>query len=122
MFRRIRLIFIASLTTSAFALAQTQSQSPDGTAQPQTIRLWEGAAPGAQGDADADVPTITIYRPSRESTSRAAIVVCPGGGYGGLAAHEGKPVAEWLKSLGITGVVLKYRLARAITIRSSWGM
>ena len=34
----------------------------------------------------------------------------PGGGYGALANHEGEPVAKWLNTLGITGVVLKYRL------------
>jgi acetyl esterase/lipase len=38
-------------------------------------------------------------------------VVLPGGGYGGHADHEGRPVAEWLNGLGITAVVLKYRLA-----------
>ena len=37
-------------------------------------------------------------------------MVCPGGGYGGLAEHEGKPIAEWLNMLGVTGIVLKYRL------------
>jgi acetyl esterase/lipase len=39
------------------------------------------------------------------------VVVCPGGGYGTLADHEGKPVAEWLNSIGVTGFVLKYRHA-----------
>ena len=38
------------------------------------------------------------------------MIVCPGGGYGGLAEHEGKPIAQWLNTLGVTGYVLKYRL------------
>lgn len=39
------------------------------------------------------------------------VVICPGGGYGGLAmSHEGTEVAEWLNSKGITAVVLKYRM------------
>ena len=77
---------------------------------PPAMRLWSGDAPGAQGTDDKDIPTITIFRPAPEKSTDAAIVVCPGGGYGALAFHEGQPVAEWLNSLGITGVVLKYRL------------
>jgi acetyl esterase/lipase len=41
------------------------------------------------------------------------VVVCPGGGYGGLAEHEGHPIAKWLNSLGVTAIVLKYRLGSA---------
>ena len=81
---------------------------------PTPMRLWEGDAPGALGKEQSekntnDVPTITVYRPTG-ANSGAAIVICPGGGYGGLAPHEGKPVAEWANSLGMTGVVLRYRL------------
>ena len=79
-------------------------------ATPETIRLWQGDAPRSQGTADADIPTLTIYRPQPERANGAAIVVCPGGGYGGLAAHEGQPIAEWLNTLGVTAFVLKYRL------------
>lgn len=75
-----------------------------------TLHLWEDGAPGALGSADADVPTLTIYRPDPETANGAAVVVCPGGGYGMLADHEGKPVALWLNTLGVTGCVLKYRL------------
>ncbi len=77
---------------------------------PQVLRLWDGDAPGALGKDDADTPTITVYRAPEDKANGAAVVVCPGGGYGGLAGHEGKPVAEWLNTLGVTGVVLKYRL------------
>ena len=45
---------------------------------------------------------------NRRCARGASIVVCPGGGYGALAVHEGQPVAEWLNTLGVTGVVLKY--------------
>lgn len=77
---------------------------------PAEIPLWEGEAPGAQGSSLADRPAIRIFEPLAEKRSGAAIVVCPGGGYGMLADHEGAPVAQWLNTLGITGVVLKYRL------------
>lgn len=111
--------------------------APPPTSQP--LRLWEGEAPGAMGTEAADIPTLTVYAPAPDKANGAAVVVCPGGGYGGLADHEGKPIAEWLTSLGVTGVVLKYRLgpkyhhpvemgdvARAIrTVRShaaDWGI
>jgi acetyl esterase/lipase len=76
----------------------------------EPIRLWSQSAPGAKGDEAQDIPTITPYLPQKGSASGAAIIVCPGGGYSHLADHEGKPVAEWLNSLGVTAFVLKYRL------------
>lgn len=76
---------------------------------PSTVRLWQGAAPGSQGSGPEDTPQLTSYVPASGATG-AAFVVCPGGGYGGLADHEGKPVAQWLNTLGITAFVLRYRL------------
>jgi acetyl esterase/lipase len=78
----------------------------------ETITLWPHGAPEAKGtDADKDVPTLTLWRPRPEVATGSAVVVCPGGGYGMLAMdHEGKQVAQWLNSLGITAFVLKYRL------------
>lgn len=77
----------------------------------KTIRLWQGDAPGANGTAEFDVPTITVFAAPKDSATGAAIVVCPGGGYGGLAmSYEGVDVAKWLNTFGVTGVVLKYRL------------
>jgi len=102
--------FVLLLIGATVAQGQNRAPSEDKTRprDPNTVRLWEGDAPGAQGKEDADVPTLTIYRPA--SANGCAVVVCPGGGYGGLAAHEGKPVAEWLNTVGVTGFVLKYRL------------
>jgi acetyl esterase/lipase len=79
----------------------------------QTIRLWEHDAPGALGTADKDIPTLTIFLPDEGKATGAAMVICPGGGYAGLAAHEGKGYAEWLAENGVTGFVLKYRLGSA---------
>ena len=79
-------------------------------AGPQEILLWENGAPGAQGEADADKPTITAYRAPRGS-SGTAVLVAPGGGYGGLAMeHEGRQEAYWFNAMGVTAFVLKYRL------------
>ncbi len=77
------------------------------------IRLWEGDAPGATGKEPKDIPTLTPYLPSADKTSGTAIVVCPGGGYGGLAGHEGEGYAKWLADNGISAFVLKYRLGSA---------
>lgn len=75
--------------------------------------LWEKGAPGALGEADKDIPTLTIFKPAEGTASGAAMVICPGGGYGGLAQHEGKDYAEWLAKHGVTSFVLKYRLGSA---------
>lgn len=58
-------------------------------------------------------PTITVYTPSEELANGSAIIVCPGGGYNILAYDlEGDEVCQWLNDLGITAVLLKYRVPR----------
>ncbi len=102
------------LTTIATLLALAASAPAD---EAKTYPLWPEGAPGAQGSETGDkfhagdVPTITLYSPPEEKATGAVFVVCPGGGYGFLATdHEGREVAEWLNSLGVAAVVLKYRL------------
>lgn len=75
------------------------------------VRLWPGAAPGALGTADTDIPTLTPYLPDPALATGAALVICPGGGYWDLAMdHEGKAYALWLNQSGVAAFVLKYRL------------
>ena len=79
-------------------------------AEPETELLWPAGATGAKGASDNDKPTMTVFLPPAEKATGAAVVVCPGGGYGGLAiSYEGMDVAEWLNSFGVAGFVLKYR-------------
>lgn len=78
--------------------------------RPVPMRLWDGAAPGALGQDSVDVPTISLYRSSATMATGAAIVICPGGSYTMLADHEGHTIAVWLNSIGVTAIVLKYRL------------
>lgn len=79
---------------------------------PKVLPLWAGKAPHTVGESDADVPLVTLYPAPKEKSVGAAVVICPGGGYGGLAIdHEGKQVAEYFNDLGVTAYVLKYRLA-----------
>ncbi len=100
----------------------------------EPLILWPNGAPGEKGDlgpehdttkpadgliaaqpvvrlGDVSVPTLTLYRPPPDKDSRAAVVVCPGGGYSILAMDlEGTEVCQWLTSVGVTGVLLKYRV------------
>ena len=56
-------------------------------------------------------PTLTIFRPAKDKDTGVAAIVCPGGGYKVLMmSYEGEDVAQWLTSIGITGIVLKYRV------------
>jgi acetyl esterase/lipase len=58
-------------------------------------------------------PSITIYRPAKDKDTGTAVVICPGGGYWNLYWQlEGEEVAAWLNSLGVTGIILKYRVPR----------
>ncbi len=58
-----------------------------------------------------DIPLLTVYEPSNCFRKKAAVIVCPGGGYSGLAsAHEGHDIAKWLNCMGVTAIILEYRV------------
>ena len=96
--------FLATLVLlPAFSIALTAEVK-------DPIPLWPNGAPGSLGKEEKDIPTITPYLADPAKATGAAIVVCPGGGYGGLAQHEGNDYALWLNDNGITAFVLKYRL------------
>jgi len=97
-------LFAAVLCASASASA----------AEPKTELLWPNGAPGAKGDEPKDQPKLIIYlpdaEPGKEAAPRGAVVVCPGGGYGGLAMdHEGHQIARWLNDHGIAAFICDYR-------------
>ncbi len=102
----LRLLFICLLSAAVFA------QDAAKPAQPPAMPLWPNGTPGAKGSAPEDIPSIQLYPAPADKANGAAIVVCPGGGYGALASHEGHDIAVWLNSIGITAVVLKYRLGK----------
>jgi acetyl esterase/lipase len=99
---------------------------------PRTFDVWPGKPPGETGEVgpekilddqpgerkvkrigDVTHPTITVFRPPQDRDTHAAVLICPGGGYHILAWDlEGEEVAAWLNSLGVTGIVLKYRVPR----------
>lgn len=70
--------------------------------------LWEGGAPHFDPHLGLEPPTLTPYLLG-DGKTRGAVIVCPGGGYGGLAAHEGEPIARWLNGAGVSALVLRYR-------------
>ena len=81
-------------------------------AEPESIPLWKDGAPGDPPTKPADEPVLFMYRPDPSIATSTAVVILPGGGYGGLAMdHEGKQIADWFNSMGVTAFVLKYRLS-----------
>ena len=96
-----------------------------------TLPLWTGEVPGEQDQkvgeekvedrnndgitrtSNVSKPTITLYPAPEEKATGATVIVAPGGGYGILASkHEGIDVCTWLNEIGITAVLLKYRVPR----------
>jgi acetyl esterase/lipase len=107
--------------------------SPARAEKPQVVDLWPGKVPGDVGIKGKETsrihqsplvgptrlitnvtkPTLTIYQPARDKNTGTAMLICPGGGYWDLYWElEGEEVAAWLNSLGMTGIILKYRCPR----------
>ncbi len=95
-------LFTAAVLFSSLTFSYAEMLNP--------IPLWPDGAPGALGTNSADVPMITVYKPTGTNITGAALVICPGGGYAHLAPHEGNDYALWLNQHGVTCFVLKYRL------------
>ena len=82
----------------------------------ETIKLWpEGKAPIGNDHFEQANATLTIFHPERPNGT--AFVITPGGGYGQVVKAEGAPIAKWLNTHGITGVVLNYRLPKGNPLR-----
>ena len=80
-------------------------------ADPQTmnLKLWEAGAPGALGSDAKDIPIAMVHLPA-SNVPTAALIVCPGGGYGGLAmGHEGTEIAKWATNAGMAAIICDYR-------------
>lgn len=109
----------ALITLFAFISAIASAQN-----KPEVIRLWQNGAPESNGldpakmvvtESHASATTeaaLTLFKPANPNGT--AIVVCPGGGYSHIAlAHEGKDMASWMNTMGITYAVLQYRMPNA---------
>jgi acetyl esterase/lipase len=110
-------------------LFMTLMLSVNGLLAQEILPLYSGKIPGAKptpadyqevtidrgergaGITKVSVPTLTVFRPEKGKANGTAVIVCPGGGYSGLAmGHEGYQVGEKFASIGVTAFVLKYRL------------
>ncbi len=106
-----RRAILAAVSAAALGISQMTGRPAGAQQAPRDpFPLWPDGAPGALGTAEKDIPTLTPYFPSPARATGASVVICPGGGYGALAPHEGRDYAMWLNELGIAGFVLKYRL------------
>jgi len=107
----ISLSIVVALLCGIGARSQTPTRPGPIVQDPITIPLWQGKAPGALGDADEDIPTLTIYMPPNTTGPMTAVVIAPGGGYAHLSMNlEGRMPANYLNTLGLAAFVLKYRL------------
>jgi acetyl esterase/lipase len=103
-------------------------------ATPTILNIWPGKPPGETKELPAEVdltkdtdkliagkriiklgnvstPQIAVYKPEKSKDTGASVIICPGGGHHILAYDlEGTEVAEWLNTIGVTGIVLKYRV------------
>lgn len=103
----------------------------------KVVKLWEGNPPTVNGITEPEkydkgsgwltnvsVPELHIYLPDGANKTGAAVVICPGGGYAGLAFdHEGVQFAQWLNKQGIAGIILKYRMPnkhKEIPLDDAW--
>ena len=100
----MKIFLFASLTL----LAQLAAFGQD-TPAPEKISLWAKHAPIGGGEFQQADATLTVHRAAKPNG--AAVIICPGGGYGGLVVgSEGHGTAHWLNAHGITGFVLEYRM------------
>ena len=113
--------------------------SPASATEPKVVEIWPGKVPDESGEIGPERvrmssptdrkqvevieptrlitgvthPSITIYRPAKDKETGTAMLICPGGGYWDLYWQlEGEEVAAWLNSIGVTGIILKYRVPR----------
>jgi acetyl esterase/lipase len=129
----------AIASTVLVVVCLSMAWSAKGAEKPTVVDVWPGKAPndtGISGEekfielkidgkpyqvagkptkwlTNVSKPTLTIYRPSKDKNTGVAMLICPGGGYHNLGWDvEGEEVAAWLNSIGISGIILKYRCPR----------
>ena len=101
---------LAMLPVIVMGLSMGCAAKGERLADEQQFNLWAEKAPGQMGEESRDIPAVQVFVPGEGKGTGASMVVCPGGGYGGLANHEGPVVGKWLAERGVTAFVLRYRL------------
>ena len=104
---KIRRPITALILFAVFAVSAASAVA----AEPLRLTLWLDEAPLGEGKSERVKVPITVHLPAPEKATGTAMVICPGGGYGGRVVEgEGHGIARWLNAHGIAGVVLEYRL------------
>ena len=102
------LILVSGLSAQDFSMKIWPGGAPEKNNPPAKERSWVDVFERVENVSEAE---IYVYLPDKEKSTGAAVIICPGGGYGFEAIeHEGYMIAEFLKKNGIAGIVLKYRL------------
>jgi len=118
---------LLGISFTAFVLSNLYGQD-------KVMDIWNGKVPNSISNPsihqvidssggwvkmiNVSVPTLEVYLPQKSKSNGTAVIICPGGAYALLAIkHEGKDVAQWLNSLGITAFVLNYRLPNDATMK-----
>ncbi len=104
-------------------------------AQDKSLELWPGGIPNSQSSSEKEIrdsgdilwirkvqkPAVDVFLPVKQTATGQAVLICPGGGYEGLAYDwEGTQIAKWLNTKGIAGIVLKYRLPSSASVKTSY--
>jgi acetyl esterase/lipase len=109
--RRLLCLLAITLPCSPWLQAQVTETAIDPALGISTLQVWPGGAPEIAGTPAADLPTLTVFVPQKGHATGSAVIIAPGGAYLGLASNlEGRQVADWFASVGMTAFVLKYRL------------
>jgi acetyl esterase/lipase len=104
-------LFAAKLIDAQAQSSSQASETLDPALGISTMPLWPSGAAEVQGTPAADLPTLTVFLPQKGDATGSAMIVAPGGAYIGLASNlEGRQVADWFTSQGMTAFVLKYRM------------
>lgn len=108
--KKLLLSFVYSFTMlSLFAQSKPNLTS---SFTKETVYLWAKGSKNDQPTAESERPLMDVYYPKNATQKYAAILICPGGGYGGLAKdHEGKQLAEYFAAHGIASAVVLYRVS-----------
>ena len=117
-----------TLTITLLAIGMSLTAAAPLSGQDHRLPLYPGAPPNSRPTAVKEQveyrdfkwvtrvqePGIDVYLPTKKFATGQAVVICPGGGYSGLAYdYEGTDIARYLASIGVAGIVLKYRLPSA---------
>jgi acetyl esterase/lipase len=111
LFATLLCLLATALVNPRPMLAQTADTMIDPAFGLSTMQLWPSGAPELLGTDPKDLPTLTVFVPQKGQGTGSAVIIAPGGAYLGLASNlEGRQVADWFTSRGMTAFVLKYRL------------